>query len=103
MVLSCPASEDALRLLPPFDPIVWDRSRLEAFWGWPNRFEANTPAPKRVRGYYARPMLWRGQVIDWANAAAINEGTRHVEPGFVCGAVRRPLGPGGGRRSLGGR
>jgi hypothetical protein len=38
---------DAVRLLAPFDPVVWDRQRFEAFWGWAYRFEAYTPASKR--------------------------------------------------------
>jgi uncharacterized protein YcaQ len=54
-------------LLAPFDPLVWDRRRFEAFWGWAYRFEAYTPAPKRKLGYYALPLLWGGQVIGWAN------------------------------------
>jgi uncharacterized protein len=59
--------DDEVRLLAPFDPIVWDRRRFELFWGWAYRFEAYTPAPKRVRGYYALPLLWHGQVIGWGN------------------------------------
>ena len=59
--------DDALRLLAPFDPVVWDRRRFEFFWGWAYRFEAYTPAPKRVRGYYALPLLWRGRVDGWGN------------------------------------
>jgi uncharacterized protein len=55
------ATDDELRLLAPFDPVVWDRRRFELFWGWAYRFEAYTPAPKRVRGYYALPLLWRGR------------------------------------------
>ena len=39
------------------------------FWGWAYRFEAYTPAPKRMRGYYALPLLWRDQVIGWGNLA----------------------------------
>jgi len=39
-------------LLAPFDPVVWDRRRFK-LWGWAYRFEAYTPAPKRVRGNYA--------------------------------------------------
>lgn len=58
---------DKVRLLAPFDPVVWDRHRFELLWGWAYRFEAYTPAPKRVRGYYALPLLWRDQVIGWAN------------------------------------
>jgi hypothetical protein len=63
------ASEDRVRLLTPFDPVVWDRHRFELLWGWVYRFEAYTPLPKRVRGYYALPMLWREHVIGWANLA----------------------------------
>jgi len=50
---------DVVRLLAPFDPVVWDRRRFEMFWAWAYRFEAYTPAAKRVRGYYALPLLWR--------------------------------------------
>jgi uncharacterized protein YcaQ len=58
---------DRVRLLAPFDPLVWDRRRFEFLWGWAYRFEAYVPAPKRVRGYYALPLLWREEVIGWAN------------------------------------
>jgi uncharacterized protein len=61
--------DDDLRLLAPFDPIVWDRRRFERLWGWAYRFEAYTPAAKRQLGYYALPMLWRGDVIGWANVS----------------------------------
>jgi uncharacterized protein len=58
-----------VRLLAPFDPLVWDRRRFEMFWGWAYRFEAYTPAPKRVRGYYALPLLWGDRVVGWANVS----------------------------------
>ena len=61
-----------MRLLAPFDPIVWDRRRFELLWGWTYRFEAYTPAPKRTLGYYALPLLWRDAVIGWANASVRN-------------------------------
>jgi uncharacterized protein YcaQ len=57
-----------VRFLAPFDPLVWDRRRFEHFWGWAYRFEAYTPVAKRIRGYYAMPLLWRDSVIGWANA-----------------------------------
>ena len=82
------ALDDELRLLAPFDPVVWDRRRFEIFWGWAYRFEAYTPAPKRVRGYYALPLLWRGQVIGWANAA-LADGRLQVQPGYVSGRAPR--------------
>ncbi len=58
---------DTVRLLAPFDPLVWDRRRFEVLWGWAYRFEAYTPVHRRVRGYYALPLLWREEVIGWAN------------------------------------
>jgi uncharacterized protein YcaQ len=58
---------DAVRLLAPFDPVVWDRRRFELLWGWRYRFEAYTPPAKRQFGYYALPLLWRDQVTGWAN------------------------------------
>lgn len=64
-----PAEEppDRVRILAPFDPIVWDRRRFDHLWGWRYRFEAYVPAEKRQLGYYAMPLLWRDQVIGWAN------------------------------------
>jgi uncharacterized protein YcaQ len=78
------AVPDALRLLAPFDPVVWDRRRFEALWGWAYRFEAYTPAPQRVRGYYALPLLWREQVIGWANLA-VQGGRLQAELGYTSG------------------
>ena len=72
---------DAVRLLTPFDPAVWDRRRFELFWRWPYRFEAYTPAPKRLLGYYALPLLWSDQVVGWANVA-VRHGRLMPEIGF---------------------
>jgi uncharacterized protein len=75
-------SREEVRLLAPFDPLVWDRQRFEHLWGWAYRFEAYTPPAKRVRGYYALPLSWRDQIIGWANTS-IKEGVLRVETGFV--------------------
>ena len=75
-------SDDRVRLLAPFDPVVWDRTRFEHLWGWPYRFEAYVPAPKRKMGYYALPMIWRDDVIGWANVAVAGK-RLNVETGFV--------------------
>ncbi len=77
-------ADDSVRLLAPFDPVVWDRWRFEMLWGWTYRFEAYTPAAKRVRGYYAMPMLWRDQVIGWANLSVTN-GSLAAQFGYVDG------------------
>ena len=66
------AAEDAVRLLAPFDPVVWDRRRFEILWGWPYRFEAYTPVAKRKFGYYALPLLWRERIIGWGNLSVRN-------------------------------
>ncbi len=73
--------DDAVRLLAPFDPLVWDRRRFELFWRWPYRFEAYTPAPKRQLGYYALPLLWREQVVGWANVG-VRDGRLQPAVGF---------------------
>jgi hypothetical protein len=70
-----------VRFLAPFDPLVWDRRRFEHFWGWAYRFEAYTPASKRLRGYYAMPLLWCDSVIGWANAGIEGNGLK-VGVGF---------------------
>jgi hypothetical protein len=82
------AVPDAVRLLAPFDPVVWDRRRFEAFWGWAYRFEAYTPAPKRKLGYYALPLLWRERVIGWGNAA-LRAGRLDLRLGYVSGSAPR--------------
>ena len=79
--------DHTVRLLAPFDPVVWDRWRFEMLWGWTYRFEAYTPAAKRVRGYYAMPMLWRDRVIGWGNLL-IQDGSLRADFGYVKSAPR---------------
>jgi uncharacterized protein YcaQ len=76
------APQETVRLLTPFDPVVWDRDRFELLWGWVYRFEAYTPAPKRKLGYYALPMLWRDRIIGWGNLSVKN-GRFESEFGYV--------------------
>ncbi len=80
------APDDAVRLLAPFDPIVWDRRRFELLWGWAYRFEAYTPPAKRKLGYYALPMLWGDRVVGWANVSRA-DGRMTLDCGF---AAERP-------------
>lgn len=78
------APADEVRLLAPFDPIVWDRLRFELLWGWAYRFEAYTPAPRRRWGYYALPLLWRDRVVGWANVG-LQQGQLTPAIGFIDG------------------
>jgi len=75
-------------MLAPFDPVVWDRRRFEAFWGWSYRFEAYTPVEKRRFGYYALPLLFRDRVLGWANLTLTKENLG-ASFGFVTGSAPR--------------
>ena len=77
-----------VRLLAPFDPVVWDRRRFELLWNWPYRFEAYTPLAKRRFGYYAMPLLWRASVIGWANLAVVDR-TLRPQFGYVASSAPR--------------
>ena len=80
-VISPPVS--GVRLLAPFDPVVWDRRRFEMLWGWAYRFEAYTPVSRRKLGYYALPLLWRDRVIGWANVS-VRDGSLGADLGYVA-------------------
>jgi uncharacterized protein YcaQ len=86
---SRPAADEAapeVRFLAPFDPLVWDRDRVEHLWGWAYRFEAYTPPARRQYGYYALPLLWGDRILGWTNLAVV-DGRLGVELGFL---ERRP-------------
>lgn len=76
------STDDRLRFLAPFDPVVWDRRRFKLFWGWEYKLEAYVPAHERRMGHYALPMLWGERMLGWANLKVVN-GRLHHELGFV--------------------
>jgi uncharacterized protein YcaQ len=81
------ATNQSVRLLTPFDPVVWDRRRFELLWGWPYRFEAYTPVARRKFGYYALPMLWGDRIVGWGNVTVVN-GSLRTDFGYVAGRPR---------------
>jgi len=44
-------------LLSPFDPVLWDRSRVLQLFGFHQMLEIFKPAEKRIFGYYCLPVL----------------------------------------------
>jgi len=55
-------------LIAPLDPLVYDRRLTKLLWEFDYTWEVYTPAHKRVRGYYALPVLSKGELAG------------HVEP-----------------------
>ncbi len=54
---TAPVSE-GVNLLAPLDPLVYDRERTRAVFGFDYTWEVYTPAARRRWGYYALPLLW---------------------------------------------
>jgi len=44
-------------LLSPFDPVLWDRQRVDQLFGFHQILEIFKPASKRIYGYYCLPVL----------------------------------------------
>lgn len=49
--------ENSALLLAPLDPIIYHRPTTRAVWDFDYTWEVYTPPHKRVRGYYALPVL----------------------------------------------
>ena len=69
------AQRSALRathtaLLSPFDPVIWDRERASALFGFDYRIECYLPAHKRRHGYFVMPVLRCGKLIGRLDAKA---------------------------------
>jgi uncharacterized protein YcaQ len=56
-LLDTPANATGLKLLAPLDPLIYDRRLTRQLWEYDYTWEVYTPPAKRVRGYYALPVL----------------------------------------------
>ena len=74
-------------LLSPFDPLVSDRERALALFGFDYRMESYTPAKDRQYGYFCLPILHRGKLVGRLDPKAHRKDKRmaikqiYLEPG----------------------
>lgn len=54
---------ERVHILSPFDPLVIQRKRTQAFFAYAHRFEAYVPKEKRQFGYFALPVLVGDEIV----------------------------------------
>ena len=58
-----PEPAPSVALLPPFDPLVWDRGLLGSLFEFDYVWELFVPPAKRRWGWYVLPMLFRDRLV----------------------------------------
>jgi uncharacterized protein YcaQ len=63
-------------LLAPLDPLIYDRRVTAALWKFDYTWEVYTPPAKRIRGYYALPVLVGTDLVGHVDPKADREARR---------------------------
>ena len=61
--LVVPRRVHAHALVNPFDPLIWNRKRLQRLWGLDYTIEVYVPKAERRFGYYALPFLLGEEIV----------------------------------------
>lgn len=80
------------RLLAPLDPLIYDRVLARRLWDFEYTWEVYTPPAKRLRGYYALPLLAGAELVGHVDPKADRKAGRlavagsEVRRGHAAGA-----------------
>jgi hypothetical protein len=62
-LLDKPLARSKVKILSPFDNLLIQRKRMQAFFDFDYQLECYLPAAKRKYGYFCLPVLWNGKLV----------------------------------------